>query len=59
MDFGFDSALDGLHETIHSFDLSNFTMKDTVPLKAQHVLARALFGKIVQDMKVKFKTNAK
>ncbi|WJX88063.1 hypothetical protein P8452_70185 [Trifolium repens] len=54
MDSGFDSVLDGLHETIPSFDLSNFTRKDTVPLKAQHVLARALFGKIVQDMEVKF-----
>jgi hypothetical protein len=54
MDSDFDSALDGLHETIPSFDLSNFTRKDTVPLKAQHVLARALFGKIVQDMEVKF-----
>jgi hypothetical protein len=52
--FDFYIALDGLHETIPSFDLSNFTRKDTVPLKAQHVLARALFGKIVQDMEVKF-----
>ncbi|KAK2440731.1 hypothetical protein QL285_012108 [Trifolium repens] len=54
MDYDFDSALDGLHETIPSFDSSNFTRKDAVPLKAQHVLARALFGKIVQDMEVKF-----
>ena len=28
--------------------------KDTVPPKAQHVLASAIFSKIVQDMEVKF-----
>jgi hypothetical protein len=46
MDSDFDSALDGLHETVPSFVLSNFPRKDTVPLKAQHVLALALFGKL-------------
>jgi hypothetical protein len=46
MDSDFDSALDGLHETVPSFDLSNFPRKDTIPLKAQHVLALALFGKL-------------
>jgi hypothetical protein len=30
----FDSVLDGLHEIIPSFDLSSFTRKDIVPLKA-------------------------
>jgi hypothetical protein len=54
VDSDFVSALDGLHETIPSFDLSNFTRKDIVPLKTQHVLAHVLFGKIVQDMKLKF-----
>jgi hypothetical protein len=29
-------------------------MKDIVPLKAQNVLARVLFSKIVEDMEVKF-----
>ncbi|KAK2430034.1 hypothetical protein QL285_028413 [Trifolium repens] len=54
IDSDVSSALNGLQETIPSFDLSNFTRKDIVPLKAQHVLARILFGKIVQDMEVKF-----
>ncbi|MCH94764.1 hypothetical protein A2U01_0015729, partial [Trifolium medium] len=31
MDSDFGRALDGLHEMIPSFDLSNFTRKDTVP----------------------------
>ena len=54
VDSDFSSALDDFHETIPSFDLSNFTRKDIVPLKAQHILARVLFGKIVQDMEVEF-----
>jgi hypothetical protein len=54
MDSDFGSALDGLYETISSFDLSSFTTKDTVSLKVQHVLTCVLFGKIVQDMEVKF-----
>jgi hypothetical protein len=54
MDSDFDSALDGLHETIPNFDLSCFIRKDNVPLKAQHVLARVLFGKIVKEMEDKF-----
>ncbi|KAK2375034.1 hypothetical protein QL285_075955 [Trifolium repens] len=33
---------------------SNFASKDIVPPKAQHILASALFGKIVQDMEVDF-----
>jgi hypothetical protein len=31
MDSDFDSVLDGLHETIPSFDLSSFTRKDCTP----------------------------
>jgi len=50
----FDNALDGLRGTIQNFDVSHFTSKDTVLLKAQHVLASVLFSKSVQDMKVKF-----
>jgi hypothetical protein len=46
--------LNDLHETIPNFDLSNFIRKDIVPLKAQYVLTRVLFGKIIQDMEVKF-----
>ena len=54
MDSDFDNALDGLRATISNFDVSSFTSKDTVPPKAQHVLASALFSKSVQDMEVKF-----
>jgi len=50
MDSDFDNVLDGLCGTIPDFDISNFTSKVTVPLKAQHVLASALFSKSVQDM---------
>jgi hypothetical protein len=39
---------------IPTSNFSNFASKDTVPPKAQHVLASALFGKLVQDMKVDF-----
>ena len=42
MDSDFDNALDGLRGTIPDFDVSSFTNKDTVPPKAQHVLASAL-----------------
>ncbi|PNX70509.1 auxilin-like protein, partial [Trifolium pratense] len=54
MDLDFDKALDGLRDLIPTFDFSNFASKDTVPPKAQHVLASVLFGKIVQDVEVGF-----
>ncbi|KAK2365696.1 hypothetical protein QL285_079166 [Trifolium repens] len=54
MDLDFDNALDGLRNTIPTCDFSNFAGKDTVPPKAQHVLASVLFGKVVQDMEVDF-----
>jgi len=54
IDSNFDNALDGLRGTIPDFNVTSFTCKDTVPPKAQHVLASALFSKIVQDMEVKF-----
>jgi hypothetical protein len=54
MDLDFDNALDDLRGAIPNFDVSSFTTKDTVPPKAQHVLASALFNKSVQDMEVKF-----
>ncbi|MCH83563.1 auxilin-like protein, partial [Trifolium medium] len=38
----FDIALDGLRDMIPTFDFSNFTSKDTVPVKIQHVLASAV-----------------
>jgi hypothetical protein len=54
MDSDFGIALDGLRETIPYFDFSNFASKDTVPTKAQHVLASVIFGKIVQDIETDF-----
>jgi len=54
MDSDFDNVLDGLRGAIPIFDVSSFTSKDTVPPKAQHVFASALFSKSVQDMEVKF-----
>ncbi|GAU39704.1 hypothetical protein TSUD_274980 [Trifolium subterraneum] len=54
MDSDFYNALDGLRDMIPTFDFSSFTSKDTVPPKAQHVLASALFSKIVKDMEVNF-----
>jgi len=54
MDLDFDNALDGFRGAIPNFDVSSFTCKDTVPPKAQHVLASALFNKSVHDMEVKF-----
>jgi len=54
MDSDFDNALDDFRGAIPDFDVSSFTNQDTVPSKAQHVFASALFSKIVQDMEVKF-----
>jgi len=54
MDLNFDNALDGLRGTFPDFDVSSFTSKYTVLSNAQHVLASALFSKIVQNMEVKF-----
>ena len=54
MDSNFDNVLDGLRGTISNLNVSDFTSKDTVPLKAQHVLMNALFSKSIQDMEVKF-----
>lgn len=46
--------MNDLRVAIPDFDLSNFSSKDIVPLKAQHVLSCALFSKTVKDMDVKF-----
>ncbi|PNY14294.1 auxilin-like protein, partial [Trifolium pratense] len=54
MDSDFNIALDGLRDMLPTFDISSFASKDTVPQKAQHVLASRLFSKIVQDMEVNF-----
>jgi len=54
MKSNFDNVLDGLRGTIPDFYVSNFTSKDIVPPKAQHVLPSVLFSKSVQYMEVKF-----
>ncbi|CAJ2667597.1 unnamed protein product [Trifolium pratense] len=54
MDSDFNIALDGLRDMLPTFDISSFASKDTVPQKAQHVLASRLFSKIVHDMEVNF-----
>jgi len=59
MNSDFDNALDGLRGAIPDFDVSSFTSKDTVPPKAQHILASALFSKSVQDMEVKLDMTAR
>lgn len=52
MDLDFDNVLDGLRGTILDFDVSSFTSNDTVPPKAQHVFASALFSKNVRIWKL-------
>jgi hypothetical protein len=54
IDSDFGNALDGFRDMIPTFDFSSFTSKDIVPPKPQHVLASALFSKIVEDMEVNF-----
>ncbi|KAF5811722.1 putative exostosin [Helianthus annuus] len=54
MDSDYVCALACLRDTIPSFDFSSFTNKDTVPPKAQHALASALFSKIVHEIEVQF-----
>ncbi|PNY00513.1 auxilin-like protein, partial [Trifolium pratense] len=54
MDYDFNIALDGLRDMFPTFDISNFASKDTVPQKAQHVLASDIFSKIVYHMEVNF-----
>ena len=54
MDYDYDCALTCLRDMIPNFDCGGFAKKDTVPTKAQHTLASALFSKIVQDMEVYF-----
>ncbi|KAL6558402.1 hypothetical protein OROMI_018753 [Orobanche minor] len=50
MDDNFHKALEALQATLLDYDFSSFTSKDTAPLKAQSILASALFGKVVKDM---------
>lgn len=54
MNFDFDGDSDDFSVVISDFDFNAFTKKDIVPLKAQHVLACALFSKNVQNMNIKF-----
>jgi len=47
MDSDFDNVLDSLRDTISNFDVNNFTCKDNIPPRAEHVLASALSDKSV------------
>lgn len=51
-DYGY--ALDRVRMSLPEFDLSGFSNKDTVPPKAQNVLACALFSEIVKSLGVSF-----
>ena len=54
MDSDFCIALNNLHVAIPDYDLDSFVNKGTAPPKPQHILASALFGKIIKEMEVKF-----
>ena len=54
MDSDYVCALTSLRDMIPGYDFSSFANKDTVPPKAQHALASALFSKIVRDMYADF-----
>lgn len=54
MDSDYARVLDGFNVVILDFDYNGFTSKDTVPPKAQYVLASVPFSKSIRDMNVKF-----
>jgi len=54
MNSDLDNVMDGLRSAILDCHYSNFSSKDFIPPKAQHVLVISFFSKIVQDMEVKF-----
>nr|GEV09763.1 putative reverse transcriptase domain-containing protein [Tanacetum cinerariifolium] len=54
MDDDYVSTLACLRDTIPSFDVIDFTNKDTVPSKAQQTLANVFFSEMVKDMEVHF-----
>ncbi|KAL8233414.1 hypothetical protein R6Q59_019514 [Mikania micrantha] len=54
LDSDYGDEMDRLRMSLPDFDLNGFTNKDTVPLKAQHVLASALFSGIIQNLEVNF-----
>jgi hypothetical protein len=52
MDLDFDNALDGLRNTILTFDFNNFTSKDIVPHKAQIFLQVFFLVKLFMTCKL-------
>lgn len=51
MNFYFHTTVDGFNDTIPNYDINNFTIKDNIPPKVQHVLTSALFSKSVYTWK--------
>ncbi|MFS7899287.1 putative exostosin [Helianthus anomalus] len=54
LDSDYKSALDNLHSSLPDLDLGGFYIKDTAPIKAQKILANALYGEIVKTVEEKF-----
>ncbi|KAJ0898260.1 hypothetical protein HanRHA438_Chr08g0354831 [Helianthus annuus] len=54
MDSDYTGALDNLHSSLPDLDLGGFYIKDTAPIKAQKILANALYGEIVKTVEEKF-----
>ncbi|KAI3822031.1 hypothetical protein L1987_09612 [Smallanthus sonchifolius] len=53
-DSDYRSALDTLHSSLPDLDIDGFYIKDTAPLKAQKILANALYSEIVKTFEEKF-----
>ncbi|XP_035834198.1 uncharacterized protein LOC118482693 [Helianthus annuus] len=49
-----EGALDNPHSSLPDLDLGGFYIKDTAPIKAQKILANALYGEIVKTVEEKF-----
>ncbi|KAJ0843610.1 putative exostosin [Helianthus annuus] len=54
LDSDYKGALDNLHSSLPDLDLGGFYIKDTAPIKAQKILANALYGEIVKTVEEKF-----
>ncbi|KAJ0542228.1 putative reverse transcriptase domain, exostosin [Helianthus annuus] len=54
LDSDYTGALDNLHSSLPDLDLGGFYIKDTAPIKAQKILANALYGEIVKTVEEKF-----
>ncbi|KAJ0935387.1 putative exostosin [Helianthus annuus] len=57
LDSDYKGALYNLHSSLLDLDLGGFYIKDTAPIKAQKILANALYGEIVKTVEEKFVTS--